>query len=384
VRDEKNIDFLKEFIGVDWLDKEFDRVETKSLLKGAGTHIGSYHPYVQYMYELKYLILRADIEKREDVALGRYHFILSNAGTLLRHNFEKIIDKKDAQEKLRNPRQFYDFIWELEVGTMLSLNGADVSYNDPKTNITNDITAVIDNRPLAIECKNKVLDNDKYNTNSIFIQVLSNKLGDVESIKNKIIEFEFDDGRFEDIGMLIAIIRDKFHIFDYQSVAGRYKIRTLKKPFNTLPQVLMGREKVQSVIQINRCLKKELYEERRQNDEVVSKIVFKIPESNSRLKNLNKVLRNANKQLDNGGVVFLHVPFSTFEYAKKEVKKELSLGLSKISAVKLVSYEVEDIENKGVKISRNEELIISERAILKLTEIEVKFLNNTIAFSKFK
>ena len=57
---EENINFLKEFIGIDWLEKEFDKVEAKSPLKGAGT--------------------------------------------LLRHNFDKVIDKKDAQQKLRNPK----------------------------------------------------------------------------------------------------------------------------------------------------------------------------------------------------------------------------------------------------------------------------------------
>ncbi|MFZ2539609.1 MAG: hypothetical protein WAX04_11995, partial [Oscillospiraceae bacterium] len=94
----------------------------------------------------------------------RYRYILNNAGVLLRYNFDEIIDKNDAQQKLRHPTQFYDFIWKLEVRTMLSLNGDNVAFNDPKSNNTNDITAFIDNRPLAIECKNKILDNDKYNT----------------------------------------------------------------------------------------------------------------------------------------------------------------------------------------------------------------------------
>ncbi|MFZ2539658.1 MAG: hypothetical protein WAX04_12290 [Oscillospiraceae bacterium] len=61
----------------------------------------------------------------------------------------------------------------------------------------------------------------------------------------------------------------------------------------------------------------------------------------------------------------------------------MSLGLSNILAVKLLSYDVEDVENRGVKITRNEELIISNRAILSLTEKETEFLNQPMAFKKF-
>ena len=35
------IDFLKTFIGADWLDSEFNRINTKTPLKGAGNHFSN-------------------------------------------------------------------------------------------------------------------------------------------------------------------------------------------------------------------------------------------------------------------------------------------------------------------------------------------------------
>ena len=68
----------------------------------------------------------------------------------------------------------------------------------------------------------------------------------------------------------------------------------------------------------------------------------------------------------NGGVIFLRVPKSTFEFAIGEVRKELRLGMSNISAVKIVANDSEMIEGQGVKLWRKEELVLSERDDLTL------------------
>ncbi|MFZ2539659.1 MAG: hypothetical protein WAX04_12295, partial [Oscillospiraceae bacterium] len=136
-----------------------------------------------------------------------------------------------------------------------------------------------------------------YNTNSIFIQVLANKLENIQTIKNKIIEFKFNSGRYEDLKMIVATVRDKFDVFNYQSIVGRYKIRTLIKPFNTTLQNLIYRQGVNNLIEISQCQKRELYSDNPSSKDIISKLIFKVPGPNNKLKNLDKVLRKANKQL---------------------------------------------------------------------------------------
>lgn len=378
------IETLRDFIGRDWLEEEFNKVNIKSPLKGAGNYFAPYHPWVHFMYEIKYLVRRAAVENRENIIMGEYNYILSNAGFLLEQNMENIIGKKDAQMKLRNPKQFYDFIWELETRTMLSQRGAEVLYVDPNSGSTYDGVFTMFGYSIPYECKNKSIDNDQYNTNMVFLQALVKNLEDIPSVRNKIIQIEFESGRLEDIKTIVAVIRDKFDIFDYQSILGKYKVRTLKKvPFITSPQVLINREGINQVFQINEIKKGELYINDAPSKVVKTKILIKMPEEIHKLNNLNCVLKKANTQLPPGGVVFLQVPYSAFESAKEEVAKELSQSFSNISAVKIISLQIDASENGGVKVSRLEELIISPRAKKPLLPILIEFLDQPMAFSKY-
>ena len=379
-----NILFLKEFIGTEWLSAEFKKINTKTPLKGAGARFETCHPWVHFLYEMGYLLRRADIENRDNVMMGRYHYILNNAGALLRHNLDYIIDKKEAQMKLRNPEQFYDFIWELETRTMLSQCGACATFIDPQSGNTYDGSVTINNRQIPFECKNKVLDNDRYNTNSIFSQVLANKLGDVTSIQNKIIQIEFEDGRLEDVKIIVATIRDKFDVYNYKSILGRYKVRTLKKlPFNTPPQCLMNRNGISAVFEIGKRKESELYLDSAPSHIDKTKLLIKMPDPVSELHNLNGVLKKANSQLSPGGIVFLQVPHTTFESAKSEIKKEIFQCFSNIYAVKLISLDISFKENQGVKISHYEDLIVSPRGNEVLSQEEIGFLNQPMVFSKY-
>lgn len=338
-----------------------------------------------FMYEIEYLLRRANIENLKDVVMGRYHYILDNAGMLLKRNFNYIIDKKDAQIKLRNPKQFYDFVWELEVRTMLSQQqGANAIFVDPKSGNTYNGIATIFDHDIPYECKNKVIDNDRYNANMVFSQVLANKLGDVPSIQNKIIQIEFVEGRLEDINVIVANIGNKFDVFDYQSILGRYKVRKLNKvPFNTPIQHLINRDGVNQVFQINERSRNELYLNEAPCNKVKSKILIKMPGQICELHNLNSVIKKANNQLPLGGILFLQVPYSTFENAKEEVANMLSHSFSNISAIKLVSLDIKIFENQGVKISRLEDLIISTRCKNLLRQNEIEFLKQPMAFSKY-
>ena len=379
----EKISFLKEFIGAEWLDAEYERINTKSPLKGAAIH-NTYHPWVSYIYEIDYLLNRARVKKHDSVIMGEYYHILENAGMLLKLNFDYIADKKAAQMMLRNPKQFYDFIWELETRTMLSQCGGCATFNNPQNGNNYDGSVTIVDRPIAFECKNKILDNARYSTNSIFTQVLASKLRGIASVKNKVLQVEFEDGRFEDIKTIIAIIRDKFDVYNYQSILGRYKVRVLKKiPFNIPSHYLMNIKDATAVFQIGTVNETELYLDNASSNTVITKLVVKMPDSINKLNNLEGVLKKANSQLSSGGVVFLQVPYETFEDTKSEISKMDTRCLSNIYAVKLVSVDIRNIEDVGVKISRLEDLITLPLGTASLSQKELDFFSQPMAFSKY-
>ena len=373
------IDFLKTFIGADWLDSEFNRINTKSPLKGAGNHFSNYHPWVHFMYELEYLVRRANIERRSTVLMGKYHHILSNAGMLLERNIDSIPDRSDAINRLRHPDQFYDFIWELEVKTMLEACGANVKVIAPSPGISYDGTACIEGIHIPYECKNKVVDDSQHDKNMIFTQVLANRLGEVQRIENQVLEIEFVDARLEDIRAIVSGIRNLPSTKNSIEILGRYKIEFLPTHlFKFSPQELLNRPDIESVMLITKCPKKDLYSVNRVNDTEIAKLLFKMPGSNTNIKNLNAVLKKANSQLSRGGVVFIQLPYLLFEDGVREISQIVSRNLSNISAVKAAA-----IDFGGVKVSRKEELIVPPNCKHRLPDNVIDFLSQPMVFSKY-
>lgn len=373
------IDFLKTFIGADWLDSEFIRINTKSPLKGAGSHFSNYHPWVHFMYELEYLLRRAKIKGCSTILMGKYHHILSNAGMLLERNIDSIPDRNDAINRLRHPDQFYDFIWELEVKTMLEARGANVRVIAASPGMSYDGIACIEGIHIPYECKNKVVDDSQHDRNMIFTQVLANRLGEVQRIENQVLEIEFVDGRLEDIRSIVSSIRNLPYTQNSVEILGRYKIKFLSTHlFNFSPQELVDRPDIESIMVITKCPKKDLYTVNRVNDIEIAKLLFKMPGSSTSIKNLNSVLKKANSQLSRGGVVFIQLPYMLFEDGIQEISQIISHNLSNISAVKAAA-----IDFGSVKISRKEELIIPNNCKHRLPDNVIDFLSQPMVFSKY-
>ncbi len=381
---EDNTQFFKQFVGSSWAESEFKKTDDKSPLGESGIPFVTYHPWVQYMYEIQYMLRRANIEKRKDVILGPYHHIINNAGMLLKYNLDNILDKNDAKMRLRNPQQFYDFVWELETRTMLSLCGAETIFIDPKSGNTFDGLVTPIDRAIPFECKNKIIDNDQYKTNSTFAHLLSQKLGDVDSVQRKIILVEFENSRLEDIKTLVSDIRENLDIFDYRSIMGRYKIRVLRKvPFDTPGNILLSMEGVNQVLNITDLKKSELYLEHAPSSVARVKFLFRMPEQIRVVSNLNSVLKKANSQLNSGGILFLQVPFSAYENAKSHIKKELNQSFSNILAVKIAAIDVNYYGDEGVKISREEDFLVSSQGNTMITKEEINFFSQSMVFMKF-
>ena len=374
-----HIAYFEEFVGAEWLHSEFNRVNTKTPLKEVGRSFSNYHPWVQYMYELRYLLRRADFEGRSTILMGKYHHILSNAGMLLERNMDSIPDRNDAINRLRHPDQFYDYVWELEVKTMLEARGASVRVIPPSPGISYDGMACIDGIHIPYECKNKVLDNKQHDSNMIFAQILTKRLEDEQCIENKVLEFEFVDGRLEDIRSIISSIRNLPSNRSVIEVLGRYTIRFLPTHLFRSPlQELLDRPGIESVMIIRKCPRKDLFDTDTVNAEEKAKLLFKMTGSNVGIKNLNGVLKKANSQLSCGGVVFIQLPYLAFEQGVREIAQILSNNLSNISAVKAVA-----LDYSNVKVSRKEKLVIPTNCKYRLPDNVIDFLSQPMIFSKY-
>lgn len=384
VMNDKNMDFFREFIGPEWLNSEFNRVNTKTPLKEAGNRFSNYHPWVHFMYELEYLCRRAKIEGRSTILMGKYYHILCNAGMLLERNIDSIQDQNDAIRRLRHPDQFYDFIWELEVKTMLNCRGAGVKIITPSSGITYDGIVCIEGIHIPYECKNKVLDNSQYDSNMIFNQVLVNRLEDVLRIENQVLEIEFDVGYLEDIRFIVSSLRNLPATQNSIEVLGRYKIKILPKHFfKCAHRELMELPGVESMMVIRKLPKRELYNPYSSSAVDKAILLFKMPSANTRIKNLKGVLKKANTQLSCGGVVFIKLPYLAFEQGIQEIAQIISHDASNISAVKAVAIDLDTTPN-GVKVSRKEKVVMSPNCKYRLPDNVSDFLSLPMALSKYK
>lgn len=380
--EDENIEYLVQFIGKKWLDGEFKKINTKSPMKGAGVPFISYHPWVHYMYEIEYLMRRSKIEGRDSATLGPYYCILDYAGQLLKDNFDYIIDKIDAQKRLRNPNQFYDFIWELETRSMMANLGAKATFVNPQSGETHDGLVTLDEHVIAFECKNKILENDAYNANGIFAHVLAGRLGDVDSIQNKIVQVECLSARLEDIKTIVETIRNKFDIFDYVTILGKYKVRVLTKlPFNTPTRNLINREGIYLVFIIKDVNREDINKLRTPGEIIRTKLLFRMPEQKYDLRNIDLVLKKANSQLPNSGVVFLQVPYSTYENAKILVGKLLKQSFSHILGVKIAAIDINFASLEGVALRSLEGFLVSPIGSEKLTPQIIAFFSQKMAYN---
>ena len=377
-----NIEVLRNYIGKEWIHNQIEKTNDNSLLKELGSEYETYHPFVHYQYELDYLIRLAETDKAKDVALQKWYHILNNAGWLLKMNLPFLENVEEMRMRLRDSEHFDDVVWELEVATMLRINNVRTKLLTPNEKQTNDLEIILFNKTLQIECKNKELNNSRYNTNQIFAQSLINSLSDVEVIQGKAIEISYENARYQDIRKITKIVRDKFDIFDYQSIDGRYKVRSSLKYFEKDISNILDNDEIRFISDAKSVQKKDLYKKETKGD-FKCRFILKFPLENKRLSNLENLLKKANKQLIIGGVLFLKVPHETFDEAKEYVQSELNRKFSNISAIKLFGIKYDNLPDEGIRVDRKEELITSSRSKYQLSEEETDFFRKDMFFSKY-
>lgn len=381
---EDNIDYLKDFFGDEWIKAEFEKTEKRSMLKEVGARYFNYHPFVQYQYELLYLIRRADNLKKDDVVLMENWEKLNKTGCLLKLHMMKIEDKNEFLNRLKSAELFDDVLWELEVATIFLKNNINYDFKIPSPGDSNDLTCYIDNRALEIECKNKHIFDERFNKNDIFSHMLCNEVGKIKELYGKTIEFEYEEGCYEDIKTIVQEIKSKLLINNSVNTINKYRIEIKSDYSNMSPEQILNLNGVQRFYLASQQRKSDLYNMDIPNINNSIRIIIKFPKEVRNIKNIDSLIKTANKQLPNGGVIFLKVPYYDFDNMIKEIKKILNNNFSNIYCIKVVAFESEYIEDTGVKVSRREELVWGKLSNCKLTKKEFDFLSDNIAFSIYK
>jgi len=374
------VDFLRNLIGKDWIISEFNKIEEKSQLKEVGSGFSSYHPFVKYLYELRYILRTADAYGQTQVLMRENHYRLFLAGYLIKLNIDKVPNEEELISRLRDAERFYDVIWEFMAATIFLKNNIPYSFKNPVRGNSNDLTCIIDGRPLEIECKNKHEYEKKYAQNMSFINLLSNRLSKLEVFRNCIFVISFIEGFQEDIKQIVKCMESNVNKESF-SVLGKYNIERIK--VKSAVDMLLESPDVRSVVVVKEVPKKDLYSYNDSSSITKMQLIFKYPEENSPLR-IDNLLRDANKQLPNGGVLFLKVPKWSFDDAIFNVSKNLSIKFSNITAVKVIAIEDKFTEEVGVKVSAMEKLIVNRNAKLELKKKEYNFLDRKIALSIFK
>lgn len=255
-----NVEYLRKFIGEEWIKAEVKKIENKSMLKEVGRRYFNYHPFVQFHYEIQFLIRRADALKEDSVLMGEFWEKLNRTGYLVKLQKDKIVDENEFRNRLRSAEQFDDALFELEVATILRKNNIEYNFKAPVIGDSNDITCFVDNRSLEIECKNKHILDARFNRNDTFSHMLCNALSEIKTLlKGKIIEIEFEDGNYEDIKTIVNEVKNNLKDNKSINVLDKYTIGLKYEYIKMSVEEVLNLNNVQRYYMVGEQKKSELY-----------------------------------------------------------------------------------------------------------------------------
>ncbi len=114
------------------------------------------------------------------------------------------------------------------------------------------------------------------------------------------------------------------------------------------------------------------------------RVFFRFPEADLSVKNLRGLTSKANKQLTGiHGCLFLKVPTGRFSEIAHDCEEILNKDYSNVSAVKVVSLDYELDEQRGVRISRDEGLVLNPKARIPLGDPFRDVFRKNMFFNKF-
>ena len=382
----KYIDFAKKIMDEGWMNQQLRLVDEVSQYKEKGSYLGLFHPFIRNYLDIRITFRKAIILNNETMLMGVGHSNIVELGRNL-YELHGLYDEKKTRARLQS-KDYEDVCWELEVMMALKYSGVQANFEREKEIPSFDISAFIGSENIAIECKNKHIEDKEYNFNKIFSHFLSEKviqhLTEVEGRHD--IKIEIDGtGKIEDVKQLAQTIREmlksKITYMNYKNV---YEITMTNKYKNIPTGIIMKSNKEEFCV--SSSVRNSLKEVYTKNEEMNYKdrIFYRFKSQDLSVKNLNSLLSTANKQIaGNQGCVFLKVPHYAFNESISEVEGLLQRFYSNISGVKIIALKKDFIENSGVKVARKEKLILNEHAKIQLSQTCKSTFEQPMMFKKY-
>ena len=205
------IDFAKQIMDEEWINKQLKLVDEVSQFKEKGSFLGVFHPFIKNYLDIRVSIRRATILNEETILMGEGHSNIVELGRNL-YELQDFYDKDKMRSRLQ-AKDFEDTCWELEVMMALKYVGVMANFEAEKETKSFDISALIGTDNVAIECKNKHIEDKIYNGNRVFSDIVGEKVIEhLSKLDGKHdIRIEIDgSGKIEDVKQLVQTIRGMF------------------------------------------------------------------------------------------------------------------------------------------------------------------------------
>ena len=270
----------------------------------------------------------------------------------------------------------------------LKYSDCEVKFVEESNEKSFDIIAKYKGEEIAIECKNKQIEDENYKRNQAFGVFFAQQLSDrLKELKGKLdIRITVKNvGRIEDVKPLSLLIKEMISKNIKKDVLGNnYEVEFIED-YKNVPTPLITAAKMEDLC-INRTevtdLKNAFYN---QGTEFKDRIFFRFPPENETVKNIDSLISEANKQIkDIQGCVFIRVPFFSFEQSIVEVERLLHKGYENLGAIKVVALNKTLDRIYGVKTERQEKWIVNPNAKIPISAELAKCLSQNIFLNKYK
>lgn len=385
------IDTARHILTYEWIERQLKIMYEQSQFKEKSYFLDLLHPFIKDYLNVLIALREAATLKHDLICMGLgYHNTIELGRNL--YELHGLYREDKIRPRLQDKNLYDDVCWELEVAMCLKYTGFEVRFEKEINEKMHDISAIKEGDAIAIECKNKHIVDDKYNDNKAFAVCLADKLLDkLNEIKDS---YDLritirDKGKIEDIKDIAVVVQNMLKSGNTVAIFNNnYRIEIIDE-YKNISTALIMQQAIEELCINSRDIKslKDIYSKKgKTGTEYRHRLFFRFPPEDLQLRNLNNLIKNANKQIKGiQGCVFLKVPSFQFDNSVEEVRDLFSKGrYSNIGAVKLVSLNKTFHAGLGVKIERKEAIIVNQNAIIPISHSILDTLSKNIIFNKYK
>lgn len=381
---------VKDVLTNQWIEEQLKVLHNRVPTKEFASVVNTLHPFISDYISCLTQLRQAEILGQNMILMGVGHHNIIELGRNL-YELRDLYNVDYFRSRLQDKESYDDACWELEVAINLKYSGFEVKFEKELDSKKHDLTAFLNVDLVAIECKNKHIEDKQYQRNQEFSWFFADKLlKDLEDLEeNYDIRVTIEGcGDIADVKHLVKMVRkmisQNFFVRKFKDI---YKIELINDYRDIPTPLVLQRSKEKVCINSSRYRSyKEGLTTGQRGTQYKDRIFFRFPDEQLQLKNVNSLLGKANKQIYGlPGCVFLKVPHYRFEESIEEIIRLLDKNrYSNLGAVKLVALNRTFVPDKGVKTERSEKLLLNDSARLPVAKPILDCLSKNIMFNKWK